>query len=84
MSVGLGAGEDTFAGNDTPAKVLADSAEVHDLPSAPPAGGQRDVIDTGTGGGSVTSVAPAGGLNDDRIIFGGGGAHLVYSGAMGP
>ncbi|UUZ59630.1 hypothetical protein [Nocardioides sp. B-3] len=84
MFVGLGAGEDTFTGNDTPARVVADSAYTYGLPTYPPAGAQRDVINTGTGGGSVTSVAPPGALNDDRIIFGGGDACVVYIGAMGP
>ena len=84
MSVGLGAGEDTFTGNNTPAHVFADSAFTYGLPTFPPAGAQRDVINTGTGGGSVASVAPPGGLNDDRITFGGGDAQVVYIGAMGP
>lgn len=84
MSVGLGAGEDTFTGNDTPAQVMADSAVTYGLPTYPPAGAQRDVINTGTGGGSVASVAPPGALNEDRITFGGGDAQVVYIGAMGP
>ena len=84
MSVGLGAGDDTFTGNADPADVFADSAVVVGLPPSPPVGTQRDQIDTGAGGGSVTSVAPPGGLNEDRITFGGGGARVVYIGAMGP
>lgn len=84
MSVGLGVGEDTFTGNGTPASVFADSSVVYGLPPSPPAGSQRDLIDAGTGGGAVTSVAPVGGLNEDRIVFGGGAAQVVYGGAMGP
>ena len=83
VSVGLGAGDDSFTGNGLSERVFADtSTEAYDNPV--PAGTQRDLIATGAGADTVYTAAPDGQLNADRIVFGAGKASVDYRGAMGP
>jgi hypothetical protein len=83
VSVGLGAGDDSFTGNGLSERVFADSSiQTYDGPV--PAGTQRDLIDSGAGADTVYTAAVEGQLNADRIVFGAGEATVDYRGAMGP
>jgi hypothetical protein len=83
MHIGLGAGDDTFTGNDINELIFADSSlQTFDAPVL--SGTQRDVVSTGGGADMVWTAAPLEGLNADHITFGAGTAQISYLGAMSP
>ena len=82
MRVGLGAGADTYAGNDAHEQIHTDTS--FGAPDAPvPPGDQRDVVTTGTGRDFVRTNAAEGALNEDHITAA-GEAVISYRGTMGP
>ena len=76
----LGDGADTFVGGPQSETVIA--GPTGDPFLSAPGESERDVIDTGDGGDSVTSGGP-GIPNPDEVRTGGGDDYVVWAGVMG-